>query len=296
MRITENLMVNRMLQDLGQAQDRLLTSQQQLATGKVLNKPSDDPVNITKDLSLRTSLAEAGRYLKTVDDASGWLQNTEGALAAAESILQRARELAVQGANGALDNDSRQALTTEANELLKELVNIGNTNYDGRYIFGGQKTTTEPFVLSQTSTGPVVTYQGDRGALLREIGPHVTMAVNTLGDDAFTPAFTAVINLVKSLAQNDTASLSGSVLNDIGTAEENVLVQRAEIGARTNRLERMRDYLRDTQTDLGTTLSGIEDADLSQVIVTLQAQQNMYTAALGATARVLVPSLLDFLR
>ncbi len=296
MRITENLMVNRMLQDLAAAQERLLTSQQQLATGKVLTKPSDDPVNVTKDLSLRTSLAEADRYLKTADDATAWLQNSESSLAAAEDILQRGRELAVQGANGTLDNNSRQALTTEANELLKELVTVANANYNGRYLFAGQKTTTAPFVLSQTGGSSVVTYQGDQGAIEREIGPQVTMGINIVGDQAFMPAFTAMINLVQALAQNDTASLSGSVLDDIGNAEENVLVQRSEIGARMNRIERMRTYLRDSQTDLGTTLSGIEDADLSQVIVTLQAQQNMYTAALGATARVLVPSLLDFLR
>lgn len=291
MRVTENLMVNTLLQDLRKAQGRLQRYQEQVATGRSFARPSDAPSAMARDLRLRSALNESDQYLRNTDDALNWLETTESALNSATQVLQRARALATAAGNAA-PQSSLESMAMELAELKDHLVHIANTTLDGRYIFSGHQTLTAPFTVS----GALVQYQGDNGLIVREIGSGATLDINTPGDQIFAGAFAALENLRSDLKNGKIDQISSARLAEMDKALDAMIGFRAQIGAKTNRMELTRSRLLDTQISLTRVLSEIEDADLSQVIMELASAEQAYQVALAAGARVIQPTLIDFLR
>ncbi len=134
--------------------------QMQMATGKRINKPSDDPVGMAKVLTLSSDISANEQYKKNVDEALSWLETTEIAVTQLKDVMQRVRELTVRGATGTLAPEDKQAIQKEITQLKDQVVSIGNSTYAGRYIFAGYSTTTKPFSLEGTATGTQLTYNG----------------------------------------------------------------------------------------------------------------------------------------
>lgn len=132
----------------------------QLATGKKIQQPSDDPVCASKSLQYSTTVSQIEQYQKNVDDALGWMRVTEEALDGMEDIIMRADELALQAANEPLSESQAEAIAVEIEQLEKELIDLGNTDYAGRYIFGGYNTDDPPFEVVETPVGDKLMYNG----------------------------------------------------------------------------------------------------------------------------------------
>ena len=126
----------------------LSKSQNNLSSGSKINKPSDDPTSIAQLINAKSALKSQGQYQRNMENAIGWFDTADGALESASKVLQRARELAVYGSSGTLPDESMAALAVEVDNLVGEMMQIGNTNYAGRYIFGGGATTQTPFTSS----------------------------------------------------------------------------------------------------------------------------------------------------
>lgn len=140
MRITNNMLVNNMLTHITNNQQRMDKIQQMIATGKKIVVPSDDPIVASRSLSLRTSIAEIEQHKRNNSDALSWLETTDVSLGNIENVLQRARELTVQGTNGVLATDEMVKIAEEIKQLKSQAIHLGNTTYAGRYIFSGFKT------------------------------------------------------------------------------------------------------------------------------------------------------------
>ena len=295
MRITGGMMITTLLADLRRAQERLSTYQNQLASGKRVQRPSDDPVAVVDSLRLRARIAEVERMRQNAEEARDWLEMTDSALDRATQILQRARELAVRAASGTLPDSSLEALRAEVAELRDHLMEVANTTLGGTYLFGGFATDRPPYVADPTSpTG--VRYQGITGNVEREVAPGVVMTVNVPGDQAFDGAFTVLSDLLTDLQNRDLAAVSANRVADLDRAIDRVLRFRAEVGAKVNRIELGLYRMDEIRIDTERLLSGVEDADIAETAMRLSVSEAAYRAALMAGARIVQPTLMDFLR
>lgn len=291
MRITHNIMVTRLLSDLRSSQARLSTYQQMLSSGKVFSAPSDAPVQVVEALRLRSALDQTGQYLRNAEDALSWVEITDQTLAVGWNVLSRAREVTLSGVNPSLSPQDRDALACEIRELVEHLADIANATCGDRYLFGGQRTMTPPFEV----VGDDVVYNGDGGALIREMGPMVTVQINCPGE-TFVDAFATLKSIAENLEQGNVDNLSGPMLEQLDDASKKILEARAEMGARTNRIELSQTRLGDMKYNMTRLLNNVEDVDYTEVITMLASEENGYLMALNAGARIIQPSLLDFLR
>src|SRR5690606_29466722 len=123
----------------------ILDWQNKLSTGQKINKPSDDPVGIGYQMRYTTDLARNDQYLANAKTGNGWLSQTDSVLQQANSVLQRLNTITNQAANGTITPDVREQIRLEVLQLREQMVAIGNSTYDGRHIFSGQKTDVRPY-------------------------------------------------------------------------------------------------------------------------------------------------------
>jgi len=290
-RVTETIVVNQLLADIREADQRRLQTHLQMSSGRRLLRPSDDPIGVVTALRYRSALTEIKAFSANIGEARDWLETTESALRNATTILQRAREVAVTGANGTVAAGSYQALAEEVRSLRQEVILLGNSSHAGRYLFGGYQTV-DP---AQPPFDAAGNYQGDAGALVREIGPGVTVQINVPGDQAFAPALVALDRLANDLAAGD-ATAVGNDLAELDSALDGLMALRARLGAQMNRLELAQMRLQEVEVTATRLQSGAEEVDIAEVAVRLSVYENAYRVALAAAGRLLQTSLLDFLK
>ncbi|ADH60317.1 flagellar hook-associated protein 3 [Thermoanaerobacter mathranii subsp. mathranii str. A3] len=296
MRVTDGMLITNFLNNYHNNLEKLQKNQNMLSTGKKISRPSDDPVAVATSLRIRTDIARNDAYTKNADEVQSWLDMTDTALGQLGDLLQRTRELAVEGANGTLTQADMQKIAEEIEQLKAQMIQVGNTQYNGRYIFAGFKTTTQPFSEDNNS------YNGDNGLIEFEVGAGGNkIAVNVPGDKVFDVDLTGTSqllvmmdNLKSALDSGDHQAVS-NLIADVDKQLENVLAVRAEVGAKSNRVDLIKNRLQDDNYNFTVLLSKNEDADLAQVITNLKMDENVYRASLAAGARIMQPSLIDFL-
>jgi flagellar hook-associated protein 3 FlgL len=298
-RITPQILVDTVLADIQNAHRRLAQTQRLLSTGKRINTPSDDPVGTTRAIDLRSTITNTNQFVANVRDASTFASESESALRTVIDNLNRARELTVQGATGTLNQQQRDSIALEVNQILEAVVDLANTESNNRYLFSGTRTRIAPFraaVVGGEITA--VSYAGNSDRFSVRVSPGVTVPVNEPGSAIFQgtqDAFQTLIDIRDDLRAGDTDSLSNVRLAEFDVVMTELLDGVALFGAKMNRLDLVNQRLEDQHLNLGTHLSEIEDADFIDTTVRLNAQQNALQAALNAGARVLQPSLLDFI-
>lgn len=296
MRITNRMLVDNFLNNLNANLRRMEKYQYKLTTGREINVPSDDPVAASLSMRLRSELTSLEQYRANVENSLSWLENTETTLINVGDALVRVRELAEYGANGTLTDDDRSKIAAEVAQLKDHLVQEANATYAGRYIFAGYKTLSAPYAVGADGS---VTYSGDGGKIEYQVGEGAKLQVNLTGSEVFgqpRDLFGVLDEVYKNLIEGDTAALSGSRLGELDDAIANVLKCRAEIGAKVNRLEKTLSAYDDRVINFTKLLSETEDADIAEVVMNLSMQENVYRAALASGARIIQPSLVDFLR
>lgn len=301
MRVTHQLIKNNVMRNIHNNLGRMSKLQNMLSSGKQLSKPSDDPVRVARVMSHNTTLARSDQYKRNIHSANSWMNVTEGALQHIGDVLQRARELAIKGATGTNSEGSRRAIAMEIDELTNVLVQLGNTSYEGRYIFAGYQTNDEPFSrdksLLESGEPTSVTYTGDDGILTWEVAPQVTIRGNITGNELFLDLdiFATMDNLEKALLDGDDAAMQEAI-GKLSAAVDHILDKRASIGAITNGLETvMEKYLSD-DIAFKELRSQLEDIDFAEMYMNFAVMESIYRASLSAGARIIQPSLLDFLR
>lgn len=310
MRITNAMMTNTMLMNLNNNLRRLDKWNRQMSTGKQFTMPSDNPIGVSKSLELNTAVAELEQYKKNTQDALSWMEITESAVEDIGNILQRARELAVS-ADGVETQEDKQKIQVEIDQLKEQLIKLSNTTYAGNYIFSGYKGDKK--LLDNSGNYNIDSKDAEK--INYEIGIASRVDVNVLGHKLFgiDVGSLDILNNGEATAGNKaqliavfddlSASLSANNQNGIESAlsrmdvhMENVLSIRGEIGAKTNTMETTLNRITKDITNFTALLSKNEDADMAEVIMKFKNDENVYRASLSTGAKVIQPSLLDFLR
>ena len=292
-RVTQNMMMNRSYAALQLGLGRLAKTQEQLSTGRIINRPSDSPTDATSAMRIRASLADQKQYSRNVQDGIGWLGQIDSTLTSAMDQIRRARELGQQGANeGNASPQAREALAVEVDQIRDSLISAANASYLGRPVFGGVVNGEKAYDTS----GQFVGVSGD---VVRTVARGVKVSVNVDGPAVFGPdgnnLFDKLTQLSDSLRAGDTAAI-GAGLSDLDTAMTRVTSALGDVGARYNRLDRASQAASDLELSLTSSLSEVEYVDLARATMDLNMQQVAYQAGLSATARLVQPSLSDFLR
>jgi flagellar hook-associated protein 3 FlgL len=411
LRISSNMMADNLVNISQRNTERMLGLQNNVATGVKHRVPREDPIGVSHSMTYDRALFELGQFGKNVDDGISRLNVAETALAGATDILQRVRELGLQGANGIYTKEDRAKIATEIDQLLNELVHVANTQYKGRSIFAGNDTLDNPFKAVRTYSKYAgkeviqqVEYLGDMGPQNREISRGNIVAVNVPGNEVFwaeqsslfssvdatnyvlpvdsrvrlngvtigfkagdniemivnringapvpvrasvnrmnggiiletssaraimvediqgstlmqdigvisgrnapqnlSPTarvfggtlFDMVMRVRDSLYMDDVEDAGSRAIGGVDLALENVLKYRTELGARANRLDMVKARIIQDTTNMEDILSKNEDVDLAEAITNLRMLELVHRSALGVTARVIQPTLLDFLR
>ncbi|HOB40322.1 flagellar hook-associated protein FlgL [Candidatus Darwinibacter acetoxidans] len=308
MRVTNRMMNNTLLLNLNRGLARLERINNQLGTKKKINRPSDDPVKTGVILRTSTSIRETEQYIRNLDAAVSWLDAADVILQDVVSVIHRAKELAVAGASTHLDETARQALADEIAQLHDNLLQLANSTHGGRYLFAGQHTDKKPFSGGGVTGDRIndVTFlmslTGDETKIEFEIAPGITIDVNVISynpDDnpqegLFMPIFNALQELYGELV-DDTGD-PDIPLQDLDNSLDNVLRKISELGGKQNRVELARERMLDLQLNLTRILSEEQDLDYAEAIMELKMEEFAYRTALAVGARIIQPSLVDFLR
>lgn len=411
MRVTSGMMGDNLINIIKRNADKMMKIQNNISTGRKNRTPRENPIEVSHSIHYKRVLFEFEQFEKNIDDGKGRINAAESALGSATDILQRVRELGVQGANGIYTKEDRAKIAVEIEQLLEELVIIANTKFKGKAVFGGNDTLEDPFKISRTFSKfagqniiDKVEYYGDMGKLNREIEQGNILSVNAPGNEVFwaensslfssvdatnyivpedsyvringavigfkagdniemivnrlnnahipvrasvnrmnggiiletssardiwvedieggtvmqdigvisgnTPPknisptarffggtiFDMVKRLRDSLYMNDIEDIGGRALRGMDLALDNILKYRAELGAKSNRLDIVKSRIIQDRTDMEEILSKNEDIDIAESITKLRLMEVAYKAALGVSARIIQLTLLDFLR
>ncbi|ADL08336.1 flagellar hook-associated protein FlgL [Thermosediminibacter oceani] len=294
MRVTQSMITEAFIRNLSQNLRRLGKKEDMLASGKKVRLPSDDPVSATLAMRLRDTLLTVEQYTKNTEDAITWLKSTETALANTGEILQRIRELTVYAANDTLSAEEREMVLDEITQLKHQLLQEANASHNKKYLFNGYHTDQAPFYIDAMD-GKIKPSVATSETVDYNIGRSNSIQVNVMGNDVFTDIFLTVEDIEQDLLNNDSASLSGR-LDQLDNAIDTVLKYRSQIGARINRLEATKTRLEYNNIDYTELLSKTEDVDVAKLIMDLKMEENVYRASLAVGARIIQPTLVDFLR
>jgi len=292
MRVTQGMMMQTLLHNIETNQARVEQLQSQITSGSRITKPSDDPIGAARALNLQESLHQSEQYVRNIDQASSWLNTTDSVLDSVTKTIHRAVELTTQAANDTMSGQDRTAILEEIRQIQQHVLNLSRSKYGASYLFSGTHSDQVGYVTANPSPGG---YQGNDGEILREVAPGVSMGVNANARATFDPIFTALNNIEAGLVANDASALSGTLTN-LDTALDAVNISRAALGAKTNRLDLLKERQEDIKVNLTGLLSEVKDADMAEALTNFSMAQTVYQASLKAGAQAMQQSLLDYLR
>ncbi|GAA0917335.1 flagellar hook-associated protein FlgL [Virgisporangium aurantiacum] len=292
MRVTHGSIAKNVLANLQGNISRMSDTQQRMSSGKQINRPSDSPSGTASAMELRAQLAQQQQYVRNIDDGTAWLNAADSALQGVDEKVARARSLVLQGMSaGSSGQTTRDALAADIRELSESIRVEANTTYLNRPVFAGNSDKGEAY----TASGG---FNGDGGTVVRTVGSNTKVAVNVDGKAVFGEGNDSIFSILSTIAtklESDPGALTGE-LDRLDVRAATIRNGLTTVGARSNQLERMRQSADDMALNVTKSLSDVEDIDLPQTITDLQLQQTAYQAALAAGARVVQPSLIDFLR
>ncbi|UKS26134.1 flagellar hook-associated protein FlgL [Paenibacillus sp. HWE-109] len=295
-RVTQGMMNNQLLRNVNANLLRMNENQNQLSTGRKINKASDDPVGISFSLRYRSEGSANEQYKTNADTAVSWLDYTDTTLNQATTVMQRVRELTIAAANGTNSQAALDATKKEIDQLKEQMITIGNSQFNGKYVFNGQLTDKQPYSLTFPEADIV-----DQGEIKFDIGVGVRVPANVTGDKIFgSPGdsdniFRVLKDLSAALGSGNQPAI-GAIVGRLDSRNEAFLQARADVGARQNRIELAQARLEDISMNLQTLQAKAEDADIPGVITNLKTDENVYNASLSVGAKIISTSLVDFLR
>ncbi|MBY6951989.1 flagellar hook-associated protein FlgL [Clostridium botulinum] len=320
MRITNKMMANSFMTDMNNNLENLNRINQQSSSGKNFSKPSHDPAGVIRSMQLHTGIDANKQYNKNISNVINWLDVTDTALDQIGKQLGKIRDKLEEAGNAGYGETERKALKDEVNGIIASMSQTLNTNFDGKYVFSGTRVTGKPTGIQKdgTTKNNSIDYinkdgsmpldpAGDEykqmnGKLKAEISEGVVMEYNVTAMEVLqgdVDLRKLLENIVKHLDSNDQSEINklyGEDLGNIDKALDNVLRIRAEVGAKQNRMEAAKEMNKETNFNMTEILSNIEDVNYAEKHMEFAVLQAVYISSLQTSAKILQPTLMDYLR
>lgn len=296
MRVNPNFSPD-ILADLYTAQNQEQIALQQLASGKLINMPSDNPSGAAEIVQNQAQQGETDQFLQNTSAVEGLLQTADSTLSSVVNAVNQAISLGTQGANGTNSQANMQAIAQQVVGIRNQILGLANSSYQGNYIFAGTATNAAPFTLDSSSPDGV-DYNGNTGVNTVQIAEGDSVQVNLPGSQVFQAAggdvFGALQQLITALQSGDTAG-AGAATTQLGTALNSLSQQRVFYGNVVDQLNSNQNYLQQEQVNLQTNANTIDGVNLAQAATNLSQAQTTQSAALAALAKVIPQNLLQYL-
>ncbi|QEM69861.1 flagellar hook-associated protein 3 [Geobacter sp. FeAm09] len=303
MRITSNMTANNAIYNLQQGRSRLDKLQELSTTEQNINRPSDDPIAARILMDIGDKLKATDQYSSNITKANTFMTVTNTALTGISDFLAQAKSLVNSVSSGSNDATERQTVNDQLVALKKQIIDMANTQSGDQYVFGGADSSTPPFNTANN------TYAGDGTQLQIEVAQNSTQAMNLTGDRVLkgtgtSPSYgtTDILqtfdNLIAAVGDSTTPSNVTAIqqgAKDLETGAKQIANAQSDLAARMIRLENMTKMNTSNKNTLEDIASNIQYVDLAKLGVQLTQQQNAFSAALSATAKISQMSLLDYL-
>ena len=306
MKISTSQLFDNSVNQMNRQQSKIAEMQAKLASGKQIVKPSDDSEKSAVIQRLQTAIDRQSVYERSLDTAENRLASEESALMSSERILQRIRQLAVQGNTDTLSVDDKEILANEIASLREELLSLANTqDANGNYVFAGSNVQTKAF--DENADGDII-YQGDKTQTSVDISDQRRLVLNRAGDEVFASVdrvvdgdtqdisfFKVIDDFAQALATDDENALNLG-LEEISSITEGMGASIADLGARISTVSNQREILEDTNLRYQDLLSNAQDLDYATAVTKLSAELLSLEAAQASFAKISQLSLFNYIR
>ena len=304
-RITQQSATMLMVANLNSSLSTLTQLQEQAASGKAINQPSDNPSGASQVMLFNSQIGRFQQYASNISDAQSWTDTASSALGSVIKALDNVQSDVLQGANGsANDTASNQALSAQVGSIKQQLLTLSATNYNGQYIFSGTYGT-EPYPNASSSD---YTYAGSQTAATRYVAPGQSQAISVTGSQVFgsgngagpagssgSSVFAVLDQISQDLTSGNTSALSGTDLTNLKSWMDQAIQAQGDIGALGASLNTASTQVNNTVTSLQDQVASVQNANEAQVVSELDLAETSYQAALATTAKIIQPSLVQFL-
>lgn len=324
MRITNASMVRSHLYDTQKNLTNMSKINQQISTGKVINTVSDDPHKAIKIMNMNSEIKYNEKYNYNIDETVGWMNNTDSSLESVGNLLGEIKETILKVGNGTYSQNEMKSLNADMNEKIKQLADTLNSTHGGKYLFGGSSVDDAPITVIENPDGSVkLEFSKDKNGqtipntndLKADISSGVNIDYNVSVGEIFniTDANGNKVNLLDeinnlSTLMNDIANgdeqtaqvAKETLMNDtkgkIDTLFDHVVNQRTTLGVRVNTAEKIKEFNEENIINLKAILSQDQDTDVVEKFIELKSAEMIYQASIQVGAKLIQPTILDYMR
>ena len=303
MRVTQNITTSNFISYINKHAENLLKTQQQIASQKRINKSSDDPIGMGQVLGYRTNLALTDQYQENIEQGMTRLEFNEVTLDLASDLTNTARRLAADYSGSTLSAATRQSVALQVKDLYDQVMQMANSKFNGNYIFSGHATNTAPFSRDANYNA---TYNGDDGEFRITVSDNVEVNIIADGRKIFQDAanggvniFDELKNLIDGLENPDPVAGSAQIEATVSVLQDGrnqINSRRSEYTPVLYRLQATDEYMTNLRPKVEEAMASLEQADITKAVVELQNLELAYETTIATAARIIQPSLLDFLR
>jgi flagellar hook-associated protein 3 FlgL len=294
MRVSNQMQFSLSIDTVNRRRSELIRIQEQIATGRRINSFAEDPVASRKILREQGTLRRTESWARSAGQAQVLLETSDSVLVSVEDALGRAYELTIQMANDSYSASDRQSAADEIEQIRERVVELANSERNGRYLFSGLGNVAQPFLLDGT-------FQGDTDRLSVPVGRRASLDATVGGGEPFLDqtggrnTVETLIELEDALRASDSTRIS-NLVDEVEGARDRATDARQQIGQRLQRLDNIRDALDRAEVAANATLVQERDTDVADAIVKLRESETGLQAALSITGRLDDLSLLNYMR
>lgn len=263
---------------------------EQVTTGKLFKRVSDDPVRVNRSMLINTSLSKLDQYIDNVSDAKSLLSNIDSIYSQSMDTIERVKELANKGGTGTVTEADRKVMAAEVDKMIDQMLSFSNTKFLDRYMYSGEKTDTKPVEYD----GFTFVYNGTQKEMEINVSENLSVTVSQRADEVYIPVMEEMVKLREALKSSDQEAIS-EAMGGLEKASNNFIDKRSEMGAQLKSVELMNQAMVETKNDLTAKKMDTEDVNLADAISEFSYLQTLYQASSRSSAIMLRTTIMDYI-
>lgn len=318
MRITNTAMVRSHLYDTQQNLSRMNKINEQINSGKLVNRVSDDPHKAIKIMNMNNEIKYTEKYNYNIDETVGWMNNTDASLENFGNLFKDIKDNIIKVGNGTYSKEEIKAINAEMNEKIKEIADVLNTTHGGKYMFGGSNVEEAPIKLIENTDGTVtleINKNSNTDDLKADISDGTSIDYNVSVGEIFNvkdengntvnllDEVNKVSKLMNDIANGDEQTsakarkeLLGDVKDNIDKLYNHALDERTSLGVRVSTAEKIKELNDENILNMKSVLSLDQDVDHVEKFIELKSAELVYQASIQVGTKLIQPTILDYMR